>query len=343
MKIHNSQSVNSAQRASKPVQSKAEPEQESSLISDLVEDFTVGARLLSLGQIYLSTEKHRDKKYTENPPLAGSPPVKIQQALVLVPGWKTTRQAFDPLADKLLEGGRNGGKIYFVQKGEFFHDRDCTALVASKELTTSDAKVFEVAFSDVRLPPTEAAKELKVNFEKIKKLTGQDRLDVSAYSMGGLATRCYLDEGGEDIDQLLTLGTPHRGSQFAAWAHHALQRDLRWAISMAGLIPADIPALTWLAPEKVNPNLQNLNARWPEQKSQVNEVLIVGGVGTPSAQAGWWPVTKGDGLVATDAVAPPGEKSLLLSGQHHSHLNNNADVYDTMREFFGWAEDHTPV
>ena len=339
MKIHN-QNVHKAPRPTKAVQA-APQEGPTSLISDLVEDFTVGARLLSLGQVYLSTEKHRDKKYAKNPPLAASPPVKIQQPLVLVPGWKTTREAFDPLAEKLLEDGRNGGKLYFIQKGEFFHDRECTALVAGKDLYAGDAKVFEVVFSDVRVPPSEAAKELRVNFDKIKKLTGQDRLDVSAYSMGGLATRCYLDEGGKDIDQLLTLGTPHRGSQFAAWAHHALNRDLRWAVSMAGLLPADIPALTWLAPEAANQNLQALNARWPEQKSLLNEVLIVGGVGTPSAQAGWWPVTKGDGLVAAADAAPPGEKPILLSGQHHSHLNNNAEVYDTMREFFGWAEDRS--
>lgn len=306
---------------------------------DWVGDLTAATRLLSIGQLYRSKAAHLARKYEQNPPLAEVTPVKLQQPLVLVPGWKTTREAFDPLAEKLLEGGRNGGKLIFVQQGEFYHDRDCNLRVDDDELRNGDFKIFEVVFSDVRLPPPLAADQLKVNMAAVKGLTNEQRLDVSAFSMGGLATRCYLDQGGNDIDQFLILGTPHRGSEFAEWARHLLRRDVQWAISFAGLLPGDLPALDWLAPEDKNPNLQGLNQRWPAQKALVNEVLCVGGLGTLSAQSGWIPVTDGDGLVAANAVAPPGETPVLLNNQHHNHLNNNAQVFEQMKNFFDWQDD----
>lgn len=306
---------------------------------DGVEDFSVATRLLALGQLYRSKAAHLDKKFAKNPPLAQEPTVKIEQPVVLVPGWKTTREAFDPLADKLHQGGRNGGYLVFVQEGRFYEDRACTVKVQEERLSNEQPKVFEVVFSDIRVPPPVAAGELDVNFRAIQELTGEERLDVSAYSMGGLATRCYLDGGGTAIDQLLILGTPHKGSQFAAWAKHVMERDIKWAVSIAGLLPADLPALEWLAPEEENPNLQGLNQRWPAQKAQVNETLMIGGVGTVSAKAGWWPITEGDGLVAASSVAPPGETPVIFENQHHNHLNNSADVYNAMAEFFNWTPD----
>lgn len=308
----------------------------SSGFGDIVEDFTVSARLLSLGLTYRALDSLLDRKHAKNPPLANSPNVTIEQPFVMVPGWKTTREAFDPLADKLLEGGRNGGTLYFVQDGEFFHDRDCTSKAEESQVVESDGKVFEVVFSDVRLPPHLSSKELNKNLKAIKGITGAEKLDVSAYSMGGLATRKYLDNGGTDIDQLLILGTPNKGSEFAKWSLHVLDRDIKWAISLAGLFPGDVDALNWLRPERENPLLQDLNGRWDEQKARVAEVRLVGGLGTPSAKPGWNPVTDGDGLVAAHAVGLPGDEPVMLKNQHHSHLNNNEKVYDQLRDFFNW-------
>ena len=342
MQIHNTTrrtlpSVSVFNRASSE---KPESRTKTSGFGDVVEDFTVSARLLSLGLTYRALANHRATKYKKKPPLADSPPVKIDQPFVTIPGWKTTRDAFDPLADKLLEGGRNGGTLYFVQDGQFFHDRDCTSRADDSQVADTDGKVFEVVFSDVRLPPDRSAQELSRNLKAVKSITGADKLDVSAYSMGGLATREYLDNGGKDIDQLLILGTPNRGSEFAKWSLHVLDRDIKWAISLAGLLPGDVKALEWLRPERENPLLQDLNSRWDEQKANVTEVRLVAGLGTPSAKAGWNPVTDGDGLVAADSVGLPGDEPIKLKGQHHNHLNNNAKVYDQMRDFFGWPEDN---
>lgn len=179
-------------------------------------------------------------------------------------------------------------------------------------------------------------KELATNLSAVKKVTSTETLDVSAYSMGGLSTRNYLDVGGKDINKLMILGTANKGTEFASWAKRILQRDIRWAVNMAGLVPADIPALTELSPVEDNPYLQDLNERWPQQRERVAEVLVVAGEGTPTADAGWNPFTKGDGLVPTDRSAPPGEEPTVLQGQHHSHLNNSPEVYETMTGFFGW-------
>lgn len=154
---------------------------------------------------------------------------------------------------------------------------------------------------------------------------------------GGLATRAYLDKGGDAIDQVLFLGTPHRGAKFADLARHVLRRDIGWAVSFAGLLPADLPALDWLSPERDgNPQLQALNQRWPQQKAQVNETYFIGGTGTITADGGHWPITDGDGLVALEAAAPPGEKAVPLSGGHHTYLNDDASVYRQMRDYYGW-------
>ncbi len=304
-----------------------------------IRDLGIGGRLLSLGQLYRMKKEKISKEFAKNPPLAEAPSVTLEKPLVLVPGWTTTREAFDPLVEKLTEDGRNGGAVIFVSEGEFFLDRACQVKADQKSLQANPPKLFEVVWSDIRIPPNESAQELPGNLKAIKDLTGEKKLDVSAYSMGGLATRAYLDAGGNDIDQLMFLGTPHQGAKFADLAREALRRDIGWAVSLAGLLPADLPALDWLAPvnsRSGNPQLQELNERWPQQKAQVNRVQSVGGLGTVSAQSGWKFWTDGDGLVAADAVAPPGETPVLLPNQHHSHLNNDPLVYAEMQRFFGW-------
>jgi len=55
---------------------------------------------------------------------------------------------------------------------------------------------------------------LKEKVETIKTITASNKVDIVAHSMGGLLAREYLESDyyQDDIDQLITLGTPHRGS-----------------------------------------------------------------------------------------------------------------------------------
>jgi triacylglycerol esterase/lipase EstA (alpha/beta hydrolase family) len=52
--------------------------------------------------------------------------------------------------------------------------------------------------------------------DALREATGAGRVVVVAHSMGGLAARAYLRaRGGEKVARLITVGTPHRGSEHA--------------------------------------------------------------------------------------------------------------------------------
>ena len=57
--------------------------------------------------------------------------------------------------------------------------------------------------------------------------TGADKLVLVGHSMGGLVCRDYLAiHGGDKVDRLITLATPHQGSQLAALGLGANAREM---------------------------------------------------------------------------------------------------------------------
>ena len=62
-----------------------------------------------------------------------------------------------------------------------------------------------------------AARKLGGAIEKIAADTGYDRIHVIGHSLGGLITRYYVQRlgGDEHVHTLVTLGTPHQGTQLA--------------------------------------------------------------------------------------------------------------------------------
>lgn len=60
----------------------------------------------------------------------------------------------------------------------------------------------------------DTANDLKQKITDIQNETGSNTVDIAAHSMGGLVTRQYIESSAyrNDIDQLITLGTPHRGA-----------------------------------------------------------------------------------------------------------------------------------
>jgi len=55
---------------------------------------------------------------------------------------------------------------------------------------------------------------LKQKIQDVKNETKISKVDLVAHSMGGLVARYYIEEPGyqDDVDQLITLGTPHKGA-----------------------------------------------------------------------------------------------------------------------------------
>ncbi len=313
-----------------------------------VEDALTVGQFVATGLIYKLEGVRAERRLDQERPLEDQPRVQLERPFVMVPGWTTRREAFNDLGSKLTEGGLNGGRIVFVRDGEFFTDPEAQ-IQAAPESVPAGARVFQVVLKDGHAPPDVVADELDRNFEAIRQLTGAPRLDVEAYSMGGLSTRVYLDRGGEAVGRLMMLGTPNRGTRFAELARHVVQRDVRWAMSLGGLTVGDLPALDWMAPLQgdgsSNPRLSDLNSRWEEQASRIEDFHAVAARGllTPAEKGG--PLfTQGDGLVPVANVPPPGAKVTLLSGdKHHRLLNREAETYQEMVRFFQWTPLSEPT
>ncbi|TVM01272.1 MAG: hypothetical protein CV087_11085, partial [Candidatus Brocadia sp. WS118] len=84
-----------------------------------------------------------------------------------------------------------------------------------------DEDVF-VAHYDWRKPVNSNVDTyLKPVIDKAKEVSGSDKVDIVAHSMGGLLARSYIqgDNYENDVDQLITLGTPHEGAAdaYVAW------------------------------------------------------------------------------------------------------------------------------
>lgn len=55
---------------------------------------------------------------------------------------------------------------------------------------------------------------LKERIQQVKEISGRDKVDIIAHSMGGLVARSYIEDSDyqNDIDQVIFLGTPHMGA-----------------------------------------------------------------------------------------------------------------------------------
>ena len=77
------------------------------------------------------------------------------------------------------------------------------------------------------------------------RITGATQLTLVAHSMGGLICRAYLRRyGGDKVNQLITMGSPHQGTFHAKLARGANGRQMRagnaWLTSL-GETPVGIP------------------------------------------------------------------------------------------------------
>ncbi len=72
------------------------------------------------------------------------------------------------------------------------------------------------------------ARELVRSILSLRERTDSERVDVVAHSMGGLATRYYVANGGaEEVRRIVFLATPHRGtmSAYLVWGQGARERE----------------------------------------------------------------------------------------------------------------------
>jgi pimeloyl-ACP methyl ester carboxylesterase len=109
---------------------------------------------------------------------------------------------------------------------------------------------FTMSFSNKNdLSFTAQAMELRAIVDAVTKLTGKPKVFLVGHSMGGLASRAYIQYlgGGSKVAGLITIGTPHQGSAslFSITPVPAL-------ITLTQSLSADVKAM-------LKPNSEDLN------------------------------------------------------------------------------------
>lgn len=293
-----------------------------------------GVKLVGYGLIYRIEGKLTESRETLYQPSEKLPTPTLPRPFVLVPGWTTSHRNFNTLTEHLTRDGANGGETYFVKLGQFYTrntDGDLVPLTAPP----ANARVFELVWSDTHQSPDKNLPEMRQNLEAICNATGFDKVDAEGYSMGGLDTRLYLDQGGDRINRHMMLGTPNRGTRFGDLVLDVLDRDVKWAKKFADIGENDRDSMYWLRQEANSPLLQDLNSRFPQQAQRV-PTLSVGANIMPTAGQSWF--TRGDGLVPASSLELPGCTTLVLhEAMQHGRLNDDPTVQHVRAVFFGWG------
>ncbi len=110
--------------------------------------------------------------------------------VVLIPGWADDAGRVEPLGERLVESG------------------------------WPSPSVLTLTFQDVVGSNDEHAAEVASAVARLRTLSGSEKVDIVAHSMGGLAVRRYLElEGGDSVRRIVFLATPHHGTMTAilAW------------------------------------------------------------------------------------------------------------------------------
>lgn len=302
------------------------------------EDTRIGTELVTAGTLYQANTERAQSFEKMVVPLRDQPNVIMERPLLISPGWNTDLHKFDHLTRKLLASGENGDYAVYLKEGAAYRDPEATQPLDLSEIP-KNIKVFVNIWDQLSSPPSVTAPQMRENLGVLQSVVGPEKVDVMAYSMGGLATRNFLDQGGTGVRNLMILGTPNQGSQFGILAGQALDRNITWALDYCGLKPSDRPAMRWTAAGSAEN--QDLNSRWEQQRAAVEAVRIVGSREEATPSTGTKPYVKGDGIVEPDLLTMPESEVHVLEGHpfyHHGALPHASGVFAEMREFFGWRE-----
>ena len=290
-------------------QSTQTPEREASVQADR-DSVTLGKRKASWitdaiavsqfvgsGVLYKDAADAATEQKSEKPPYSDAPKVKLDDPFLILPGWTTLPEKFDDMIAHLLKTPENGDRVVYLKEGQAYSDKDCTQQTS---IDQSD-KIFLCVYDDVLSPPDKTAPQIATAVEMIKQNHGE-KVDVLGYSMGGVAVRQMLDRDLEKVDQIAFLGVSHKGSRFAALANYVIKRDINFAMKLANVNAAHLPAMQWMLPVDPNnpeasPKLSVLNQNLPHQMENCTEMYNIGSNGFSTVTKSWGKSEGGDGLV----------------------------------------------
>jgi pimeloyl-ACP methyl ester carboxylesterase len=154
--------------------------------------------------------------------VAITPPPLSPEPVIIIPGILVSYNPDITLLDK--ETGGSWGfapTSYSIYRG----------LIERLEQAGLDVDVF-VAHYDWRKPAAENAAYLKTVISQAKQATSSDNVDIVAHSFGGIVAREYIQgpQYDQDVNQLITMGTPHKGSADAYVAREGGIIPDRWSV-----------------------------------------------------------------------------------------------------------------
>lgn len=174
------------------------------------------------------------------------PPVPV----ALVPGWGDGPPQLAALQARLVEAGWPPGRVATVD--------------------------FDDPFGSNR----EHAREIGRELEALRAGTGEERVDVVAHSMGGLALRRHLlESGGGAVRRVIFLATPHRGTVAAhlAWGRGSDEMEpgspFLDSLNAAPAVPDGVEALNVRTPLDLRV-VPRANATAPSSDGRVRDVEV---------------------------------------------------------------------
>ncbi len=275
-------------------------------------------------------------------PIEGAPKVELERPLVMVPGYRSKADCFDSMANTLIQDGQNGGRWYLLEDGAVF---DSENLDQSLLVIPENARVFVTRFEGNVEAPDQAAGTLSGYIGQVTEATGQEKVDVQGYSMGGLISRGHLDQQDDPkVGKLMQVGTPNQGSELARLATLYLEErpDEFGEVGSfeKNMVDGnDHAAASWLQPVgEANPRLQELNSRWETQREKLEGFLVVGSDSKRTLGPNL-SLERGDGIVHAQSLNLPGEQPVMLDPElrlAHGELMHSPQVFQEAQSFFGW-------
>lgn len=144
---------------------------------------------------------------------------------------------------------------------------------------------YSILTGDLR----EAANELRSHVERLREMTGSDKVHIVGHSLGGMIARYYVQRMGGDaaVDTLVTLGSPHGGSNTAYLLPIPLARQLRPGSDVVAELAEPAPhcrtrfLVVWSRLDEMIVPQRNARLRHPDLDVEELELRDVGHLSLP--------------------------------------------------------------
>jgi pimeloyl-ACP methyl ester carboxylesterase len=142
---------------------------------------------------------------------------------------RTDLSGLSPVQRSLLEGDVEAAGTPIILMHGIVDNHSVFALLRRGLRRRGFGRVVTVNYSSLTGDIRALALRLAAVVEQVCEETGYERVHIVGHSMGGLIARYYAQRLGGDqrVHTIVTLGTPHGGTQMAYTLPHPLVRQLR--------------------------------------------------------------------------------------------------------------------